>query len=105
MTEQESFGVIFSFKKFHHYLLGYKAKIVIDHKALTYLINKSNPSGQLVQWLLLMEEFYIDIVHCPERRHGNGDGLIRAYKGVGDVSKNDDFLEVIIMTINAKETP
>jgi hypothetical protein len=104
MNEQESLRVIFSLKKFHHYLLGYKAKIVIDHKALTYLVNKSNPSGQLVQWLLLMEEFYIDIVHCPERRHGNV-GLTRAYKGVGDVSENDDFLDVTIMTINAYKTP
>jgi len=45
MTEQEGFGVIFFLKKFRHYLLGYKAKIVTDHKALTYLVNKPNPSG------------------------------------------------------------
>jgi hypothetical protein len=47
MIEQESLVVIFSLKKFHHYLLGYKAKIVIDHKVLTYLVNKFNPSGRL----------------------------------------------------------
>jgi len=45
VTEHEGFVVIFSLKKFHHYLLGYKAKIVTDHKALTYLVNKPNPSG------------------------------------------------------------
>ncbi len=45
MTEQEGLAVIFSLKKFRYYLLGYKAKIVIDHKALTYLVNKPNPSG------------------------------------------------------------
>ncbi len=28
MTEHEGFVVIFSLKKFHHYLLGYKAKMV-----------------------------------------------------------------------------
>jgi hypothetical protein len=84
--------------------LGYKAKIVTNHKALTYLVNKSNPSGQLVRWLLLMEEFDIDIVHRLKRQHGNVDGLKRAYKGVGDVSKDDNFLDVVIMTINAEET-
>ncbi len=31
MTEHEGFVVIFSFKKFRHYLLGYKAKILTDH--------------------------------------------------------------------------
>jgi hypothetical protein len=47
VTEQEGLVVIFSLKKFRHYLLGYKAKIVTDHKALTYLVNKPNPSGRL----------------------------------------------------------
>jgi len=49
VTEQEGLAVIFYLKKFRHYLLGYKAKIVIDHKALTYLGNKPNPSGRLAR--------------------------------------------------------
>jgi hypothetical protein len=52
-----------------------------------------------------MEEFDIDIVHCPGKRHSNVDGLTRAYEGVGDVSEDDDFPDVAIMTINAKEAP
>ncbi len=103
MTEQKGLAVIFSLKKFRHYLLGYKAKIVIDHKALTYLVNKFNPSGCLMQWLLLMEEFDIDIVHHPGRQHGNVDGLTKAYEGVRDVSKDDDLPDATIMTINANE--
>jgi hypothetical protein len=103
VTEKEGFVVIFSLKKFRHYLLGYKAKIVIDHKALTYLVNKSNPSGCLARWLLLMEEFDIDIVHRPRRQHANVDGLTRAYEGVGNVLEDDDFPDVAIMTINANE--
>jgi len=86
MTQQEGLGVIFSLKKFRHYLLGYKPKIVTDHKALTYLVNKPNPSGRFARWLLLMEEFDFDIVHRPGRRHGNVDGLTRTYEGMGDVS-------------------
>jgi len=105
VTEQEGLIVIFSLKKFRHYLLGYKAKIVTNHKALTYLVNKPNPSGRLAQRLLLMEEFDIDIVHRPGRRHGNVDGLIRAYEGVGDVSEDDNFSDVTIMSINAEEAP
>jgi hypothetical protein len=50
-----------------------------------------------------MEEFDIDIVHCPGRRHTNVDGLTRAYEGVGDVSEDDDFPDATIMTINANE--
>jgi len=50
-----------------------------------------------------MEEFDIDIVHHPGRRHGNVDGLTRAYKRVGDVSEDDDFPDATIMAINAEE--
>jgi hypothetical protein len=76
-----------------------------DHKALTYMVNKPNPNGQLARWLLLMEEFDIDIVHRPGRRHGNVNGLTRAYEGVGDVLEDDDFPNAAIMSINAEEAP
>jgi hypothetical protein len=52
-----------------------------------------------------MEEFNIDIVHHPGRWRDNVDGLTRAYEGMGDVSKDDNFPNVTIMTINAKEVP
>jgi len=52
-----------------------------------------------------MEEFDIDIVHRPGRRHGNVDGLTRAYEGVGDVLEDDDFPDAAIMSINAEEAP
>jgi len=65
VTKLEGLIIIFSLKKFRHYLMGYKAKIFTGHKALTYLVNKPNPSGRLAQWLLSMEEFDIDIVHHP----------------------------------------
>jgi len=52
-----------------------------------------------------MEEFDIDIVHCPRRWHGNVDGLTKAYEGVGDVSEDDDFPNATIMTINAEGAP
>jgi hypothetical protein len=103
VIEQEGLAFIFYLKKFRHYLLGYKAKIVTDHKALTYLVNKPNPSGRLVRWLLLMEEFDIDIVHHPGRQHGNVDGLTRAYEGVGDVSKDDDFSNAAICPLMQKK--
>jgi hypothetical protein len=52
---------------------------------------------------MLMEEFDFNIVHCLGRWHDNVDGLTRAYEGVGDVSKDDNFLNAAIMTINADE--
>jgi len=47
----------------------------------------------------------LSIVHRPGRRHGNVDGFTRAYKGVGDVSEDDDFPDATIMSINVEEAP
>jgi hypothetical protein len=35
--------------------------------------------------------------------HGNDDGFTRAYGGMGDLSKDDDFLDATTMTINVEE--
>jgi hypothetical protein len=40
VTEREALGMIFSFQKFRHYLLGYKFTFYVDHDALKYMINK-----------------------------------------------------------------
>jgi hypothetical protein len=58
---------------------------MINHNALTYLVNKPNLNGQLARWLLLMEKFDISIFHRLGKWHGNVDGFTRAYKGMGDV--------------------
>jgi hypothetical protein len=52
-----------------------------------------------------MEEFDINIVHRPRRRHGNVDGLTRAYEGVGVVSEDEDFPDTTIMSINVEKAP
>jgi hypothetical protein len=50
-----------------------------------------------------MEEFDLDIIHHSGRQHGNVDGLTRAYEGVGEVSKDDDFPDATIMIINTEK--
>ncbi len=52
-----------------------------------------------------MEGFDIDIVYHLQKWHGIIDGMTRAYEEVGDVSEDDNFQDVAIMTINAKKMP
>ena len=47
MTEREALAMIFSCKKFRHYLLGYKTVFHIDHSSLKYLVNKVDLSGRI----------------------------------------------------------
>ncbi|RDX91886.1 hypothetical protein CR513_26061, partial [Mucuna pruriens] len=47
--------------KFHSYLLGSKIVIFFDHAALNFLLKKPNAKPILIHWMLLLQEFYIEI--------------------------------------------
>ena len=44
-TEREALAVVYSCKKFRHYLLGYKVIFHTDHDSLKYLVNKAHSLG------------------------------------------------------------
>jgi len=47
IIKQEALAIIFAMKNFHHYLLGNKFTIVIDHQAFKYLLSKLNSTGKI----------------------------------------------------------
>jgi hypothetical protein len=53
-TEREALAVVYSCKKFRHYLLGYKVIFHTDHDSLKYLVNKPDLSGRIARWILLL---------------------------------------------------
>ena len=54
-------AVIFAFDKFRSYLLGSKVVVYTDHAALKYLLNKKDAKPRLIRWVLLLQEFDIEI--------------------------------------------
>jgi hypothetical protein len=42
-------------------LLGSKIIIYLDHAALKYLFSKKDAKSRLIQWILLLQEFDIEI--------------------------------------------
>jgi len=59
--EKELLAVVFSFDKFHSYLIGAKVIVYIDHSALKYLLKKSDAKPRLIRWILLIQEFNLEI--------------------------------------------
>jgi hypothetical protein len=47
--------------KFQSYLLGSKVIIYSDHAALKYLFSKKDAKSRLIRWILLLQEFDIEI--------------------------------------------
>ncbi|CAN6583798.1 unnamed protein product [Malus baccata var. baccata] len=60
-TEKELFAVVFALDKFRSYLLGTKVIIYTNHAALKYLLTKNEAKPRLIRWMLLLQEFDIEI--------------------------------------------
>ena len=74
-TEREALAVIYAFKKFRHYLLGYRIVFHIDHDSLKYLVNKPDLSGRIARWILLLQEFNYEVVVKARKANANADYL------------------------------
>ena len=55
VTERECLGMIYSVKKFRHYLLGKIFYFHVDHSTLVYLVQQQNLTGKLARWMLLLQ--------------------------------------------------
>ncbi|RDX63181.1 Retrovirus-related Pol polyprotein, partial [Mucuna pruriens] len=57
----ELLAIVFSFDKFRSYLLSSKIIVFFDHAALRYLLKKPDAKPRLIRWMLLLQEFYLEI--------------------------------------------
>jgi len=54
-------AVVYAFDKFRSYLLGSKVIVYTDHAALRYLFSKQDSKPRLLRWILLLQEFDLEI--------------------------------------------
>ena len=60
-TEKELLAVVFAMDKFRSYLVGAKVIVHTDHAALKYLLTKKDANPRLIRWILLLQEFDLEI--------------------------------------------
>ena len=60
-TEKELLAIVHAMEKFRSYLVGSKVIIFTDHSALKYLLSKKDAKPRLIRWILLLQEFDIEI--------------------------------------------
>ena len=59
--EKELLAVVFDFEKFHSYILSSKVIVYTDHFILKYLMAKKDTKPKLIRWILLLQEFDMEI--------------------------------------------
>ncbi|RVW13757.1 Retrovirus-related Pol polyprotein from transposon 17.6 [Vitis vinifera] len=60
-TEKELLAVVFALDKFRAYLVGSFIIVFTDHSALKYLLTKQDAKARLIRWILLLQEFDLQI--------------------------------------------
>ena len=60
-TEKEMLAIVFACEKFRPYILGSHVIIHTDHVAIKYLMAKKEAKPRLIRWVLLLQEFDLEI--------------------------------------------
>ncbi|KAG7578951.1 Ribonuclease H-like superfamily [Arabidopsis thaliana x Arabidopsis arenosa] len=76
-TEKELLAVVFAFEKFRSYLVGSKVTVYTDHAALRHIYAKKDTKPRLLRWILLLQEFDMEIVDKKGIENGAADHLSR----------------------------
>jgi hypothetical protein len=61
ITEKELITIVFAIDKFRSYLVGAKVIVYSNHAALKYLLTKKDVKPHLIRWVLLLQEFDLEI--------------------------------------------
>ena len=59
--EKECLAIVFTFDKFRPYLIGNKVIVFHDHFTIKYLMTKKDAKPRLIRWVLLLQEFDMEI--------------------------------------------
>ncbi|GJT99670.1 reverse transcriptase domain-containing protein [Tanacetum coccineum] len=61
MTKKELLAIVYAFEKFRSYLVLSKSIVYTDHSAIKYLFAKKDAKARLMRWILLLQEFDVEI--------------------------------------------
>ena len=94
-------AVVFTLDKFRAYLVRSFIVVFIDHSALKYLLTKQDAKPRLIRWILLLQEFNLQIKDKKGVENVVADHLSRlaiAHNSHG-LPINDDFPDESLMLV------
>ncbi|RDX82427.1 Retrovirus-related Pol polyprotein from transposon 17.6, partial [Mucuna pruriens] len=96
-TKKELLAIVFSLDKFRPYLLGSKIVVFSDHAALKYLLKKLDAKLRLIQWILLLQEFNVEIRDKKGTENAVADHWSQLEREIDPIPIRDEFLDEQIL--------
>ena len=90
---------MFALDKFRPYIPGSKVIVYTDHVALKFLLKKVDYKPRLMIWMLLLQEFDIEILDRSGAHNLVVDHLSRIEKGEDNIPIQDDFPDEVILAL------
>ncbi|GKA88415.1 reverse transcriptase domain-containing protein [Tanacetum coccineum] len=107
ITEKELMAVVFAFDKFRSYLVLSKMIVHTDHSTLRQLFKKQDAKPCLICWILLLQEFDIEIKDKKDTENVAANHLSRIENDEtsDDSEVDDNFPGETLMEINTRNEP
>ena len=102
-SEKELLAIVFAFDKFRPYLIGNKVVVHTDHSAIKYLMTKKDAKPRLIRWVLLLQEFDVEIKDKKGTENLVADHLSRLEGTRDDIPLNDEFPDEKLFAIENKK--
>ena len=98
-TEKELLAIVFAFDKFRPYLIHNKVIVHTDHSAIKYLMSKKDAKPRLIRWVLLLQEFDLEIKDKKGIENLVANHLSRLEGLRYEVQINDNFPDEQLLAI------
>ncbi|RDY01983.1 Retrovirus-related Pol polyprotein from transposon 17.6, partial [Mucuna pruriens] len=98
---KELLAIVFSLDKFRSYLLGSKIIVFFDHAALRHLLKKLDAKPRLIRWMLLLQEFDLEIRDKKGAENSVADHLSRIEKESEPMPIRDEFPDEKLLHIKS----
>jgi hypothetical protein len=98
--EKELPAMVFAIEKFRSYLMGTKVIVYTDHAALMFVLTKKDAKPCLIRWILLLQEFDLEIRDKKGVKNSVADHLSclqfkeSAELPINDYMRDDTLLKV-----------